>query len=124
MTTKELQNRTIDFACRIIKFVEVFPRTKPAEVIAKQLISSACSVGANYRAACRAQSYVHFISKINIVEEEADESQYWIELSIKAELVTSQAALPLLNESKELTAIFTATRKTARLNYQKNKKSS
>lgn len=65
---------------------------------------------------------MHFISKINIVEEEADESQYWIELSVKAELVTSQVALPLLNESKELTAIFTATKKTAKTNYQKSKK--
>lgn len=122
MTSKELKDRTKEFAFRIIKLIELFPKTRSADVIGKQLLRSACSVGANYRSACRAPSFAHFISKINIVEEEADESLYWLELSLKATLSSEENTSPLIQEANELTAIFTATRKTAKANFNKFKK--
>ena len=121
MDTKELKDRTKDFACRIIRFVETFSKTRSSDIIGKQLIRSACYVGANYRSACRAQSYTHFISKIGTVEEEADESLYWLEITLKSGLSTEECITPLIREANELTAIFTATRRTAKSNLKKFK---
>ena len=78
MTTDELKIRTKSFALRIIKLVEALPPTRTSDVIGKQLAKSGTSVGANYRAACRAKSNADFIAKIGIVEEEADESAFWL----------------------------------------------
>lgn len=114
MNSEELKKRTKKFALDVIKLVDGFPKTKSADVIGRQLIKSATSIGANYRSACRAQSHAHFISKISIVEEEADEALYWLELALESGLITKEKTTHLLNEANELTSIFTASRKTAR----------
>jgi len=114
MDREELKRRTKKFALDIIRLVEEFPRSKTGDIIGRQLIKSATSVGANYRAACRAQSRAHFISKISIVEEEADESLYWLELSKDAGLADEKKISPFIKEADELTAIFTSSKKTAR----------
>jgi len=80
MNPDELKNRTKRFAIEVIKFVDSFPSSRTVDILGKQLIRSASSVGANYRAACKARSKADFISKITIVEEGADECQYWLEL--------------------------------------------
>lgn len=116
MNSEELKKRTKHFALEVIKLVENFPRSKTSDVIGRQLIKSATSVGANYRSACRAQSHAHFISKISVVEEEADESLYWLELSFESNLVNQESIKDLIKEANELAAIFTASRKTARKN--------
>ena len=84
MNSDELKARTKQFALRVIRLVESLPRGRTADVIGKQLLRSGTSVGANYRAACRAKSTADFISKMGTVEEEADESLYWMELLIEA----------------------------------------
>ena len=114
MNYEDLKNRTKKFALEVIKLTEKFPRKITTDVIARQLIKAATSVGANYRSACKAQSHAHFISKINIVLEEADESLYWLELLIGCGLAKEENIKNLLNEANELTAIFTASIKTAR----------
>jgi four helix bundle protein len=83
MTQDEMKQRTKTLALRIMKLVERLPATKTADVLGKQLLRSGTSVGANYRAACRAKSTADFIFKLSIVEEEADESIYWIELLVE-----------------------------------------
>lgn len=114
MNSEELKKRTKKFALDVIKLVESLLRTKTANIIGGQLLRSATSVGANYRSACRAQSHAHFISKMNIVLEEADESLYWLELIIESGLVRKDVVKDLINQANELTAIFTASIKTAR----------
>jgi four helix bundle protein len=121
MTNKELKDRTQKFALEIIKLVDKLPNKKSSDVLGRQLLRSACSVGANYRAVCRAQSYSHFISKISVVEEESDESLFWLQLIMKAGLLNEIETEPLIKEADELTAIFTAARKTSKIN--KNLKS-
>jgi four helix bundle protein len=114
MDAEELRWRTKKFALRIIEFVETLPRLRSVLVLGNQLVRSATSVGANYRSACRARSKSDFISKISIVEEEADETAYWLELISGLNLVKSNNLDSLLKEAKELTAIFTASRRTAK----------
>ena len=121
MKSEELKNRTKKFAIRIIKLVIALPKNKIGEVLGGQILRSGTSVGANYRAACRARSDADFISKIGIVEEETDETMYWLELMAEAEIMKPHLLKDLMKEADELTAIFTASRKTARLN-QQNKK--
>ena len=82
MTTNEMKARTKSFALRIIKLVEALPSNRTADVIGKQLVRSGTSVGANYRAACRAKSNADFMAKMGTVEEEADESSFWLEVII------------------------------------------
>jgi four helix bundle protein len=91
------------------------PKTREADVICHQLIRSGTSVGANYRAACRARSRADFISKIGVVEEEADETLYWLELLLAAKIGERKPAEDLLGEASELVAIFTATDRTAKM---------
>ncbi|MBA3046081.1 MAG: four helix bundle protein [Candidatus Thermoplasmatota archaeon] len=119
MNRTELIARTKKFALNSIVLVESFPKSKSADIIGRQLIKSATSVGANYRATCRAQSYSHFISKISIVEEEADETIYWLELAIESGLVPVERIGDLIKEANELTAIFSASKKTARARNEK-----
>jgi len=116
MRTEELKLRTKQFALRVIKLVEVLPKNKIGDVFGKQLLRSATSVAANYRAACRARSKADFISKIAIVEEEADESLFWLELIAESGLMNTERLKDLTKEADELTAIFTATGKTAKQN--------
>jgi len=116
MKSEELKSRTKRFALAVMKLVGNFPHNKVGDIIGRQLIRSATAVGANYRAACRAQSHAHFVSKISIVEEEADESLYWLELALESNLVCAESVAGLIKEADELAAIFTASRKTARRN--------
>ena len=111
--TADLKARTKQFALRVMKLVDAIPRTIQRCAIAKQIIRSATSVAANYRAACRARSRAEFIAKIGVVEEEADESCFWLELIIDSALLTEERIHPLLNEANELVAIMAASRKSA-----------
>ena len=114
MKQSELKERTKDFGCRIMKMVENLPSTKAGQIIADQILRSGFSIGANYRAACRAKSTKDFINKLKIVEEESDEVTYWIEIIIKTGLIKEDKMIPLLDESNELTAIFVSSLKTMR----------
>ena len=122
MMNKELKDRTQRFSLEIIKFTEILPKTKTCDVLGRQLLRSACSIGANYRAALRSQSHTHFISKIGTVEEEADESLFWLEMLYMAGINKSEQIKTLMQEANELTAIFTSTRKTARINQNSKSK--
>jgi four helix bundle protein len=114
MNQQELKNRTKRFALKIIQLVETLPKSRTGDVIGRQLLKSATSVGANYRAACRARSHADFISKMGIVEEEADETIYWLELLIESRLMKRNLIEDLVKEADELTAIFTASCKSAK----------
>ena len=116
MTKEELKNRTKKFALMIIKLVNELPNTKVGNTIGYQLIRSGTSVAANYRASCRARSTADFVSKITIVEEECDESLLWLELVLESDLLRNELLLVIIREANELTAIFTASGKTAKQN--------
>ena len=116
MNRDQLQQRTKQFALNIIQLTESLTSTRAGNVLGKQLLRSATSVGANYRSACRARSRADFISKINIAEEKADESMYWLELITESKLMKMERTSALLQEANELTAIFTASGKTAKWN--------
>jgi four helix bundle protein len=118
MNTKssDLKVRTRDFALRVVRLVDALPAGRSAEVIGKQVLRSATSVAANYRAACRARSTAEFVSKMGIVEEEADESVYWLELLRDAEIVKAERITDLTTEGGEIVAMVVASIKTARGN--------
>jgi len=116
MTEKELKIRTKKFAVAILNLVDELPNRRSANIIGNQLGRSASSIASNYRAACRARSHAEFISKIGIVEEEADESTFWLDIIPETKNSTVELITPLLNEARELTAIFTAASKTAKQN--------
>ncbi|MEO8665515.1 MAG: four helix bundle protein [Ignavibacteria bacterium] len=122
MTSYELKLRTKKFALRTIKLIENLPNNLSGKVISNQLMRSATSVGANYRAACRSRSKKEFISKIRVVEEEADETSYWLELIKETSLIKEERIADLIKESNELTAIFTSIGKNTKINL-KNPKS-
>ena len=98
---------------RVMKAIDHLPATVPGKVLANQLMRSASSVAANYRAACRAKSRADFISKLGIVEEEADETIYWMELLLEADLVKADKLVLLIQEANELVAITVASINTA-----------
>jgi four helix bundle protein len=110
----ELKQRTFDFAVRVVRLVESLPRTSTAQVIGRQLLRAGTSVGANYRAAKRGRSRAEFIAKLGIVEEECDETIYWIEILIALGVVKDSVAIELRKEADELVAITVASIKTAR----------
>lgn len=110
----DLENRTADFALRIVKLCRALPRSSEAQVISKQLLRAGTSVGANYRATQRARFKAEFISKLAIVIEEADEVLFWLELLVRAEIVGSMKLDSLKKEANELVAIFVASQKTVR----------
>lgn len=112
--TEQLRNRTKDFAIRIVHLFRSLPQAKEAQVIGNQLLRCGTSVGANYRAACQARSKAEFIAKIGIVAEEADETVFWIELLSDIGVLKKERLEPLRKEAQELTAIFTASRQTAK----------
>jgi four helix bundle protein len=113
MTESDLKLRTKKFGLRVLKLVSALPKTVAGRAIGGQLIRSGMSVGANYRAACRGRSKAEFISKLGIVEEEADESAYWMEIIVEAGLLKSGRVEALLQEANELVAIMAASRKSA-----------
>ncbi len=114
MTEAEMKARTKKFALDCLTVVDTLPRNRACEVYGKQLIRSSSSVGANYRAVCRAKSDADMCSKLSIVEEEADEAGYWLELLIASGNLNASSAAHLLDEADQLTAIVVAARKTIR----------
>jgi four helix bundle protein len=114
MDAKEFKRRTMSFGSAVIDLVEDMPPKFASTVLGKQLLRSATSVGANYRAACRARSVPDFIHKMGIVEEEIDESAYWLELIELKSLAKASLLKPLLLESDEITAMVVASINTAR----------
>ena len=116
MDKRELEQRTKDFALSIIRFVTGLPRNKVTDVLGRQLLRSGTSVGANYREGNRAESRNDFIHKIALVEKEAAESGYWLELLDESGVGDATERRRLLKECNELLAIFTATGKTAKKN--------
>ncbi|TAL51214.1 MAG: four helix bundle protein [Chitinophagaceae bacterium] len=119
MTEKELKIRTKKFAIDILNFIDQLPNRRSANIIGNQLGRSAASVAANYRAACRGRSHAEFVAKIGIVEEEADESVFWLDIRPDTKNASQESVDPLLKEARELTAIFTAASKTAKSNKSK-----
>lgn len=113
MNSEELKKRTKEFAHRCVKLALALPKTQPGKHIAGQLIRCSTSVAANYRATLHSQSKATFISKVSIVIEEADESEFWLEFITDEKLLPRQKVLPLLSEAHELASIFITTRKTA-----------
>ena len=109
-----MKERTKRFALRVIKLVESLPNTRTSAVLGNQLIRSGTSVGANYRAACRAKSAADFISKLSIVEEEADESIYWIELLVESGQIKMKLVENLLDESNQILSIVVAAIRTSK----------
>jgi four helix bundle protein len=114
MNEEEFKNRTKKLAIWVIKLTEELPKSRAAEVIGRQLLRSATSVGANYRAACRGKSTADVIAKLAIVEEEADETFYWMELLVESGLVPAARIEELMHETNELIAMTVASIKTLR----------
>lgn len=114
MTQNEMKIRTKQFALRIIRLVESLPNTKVSNVLGGQLLRSETSVGANYRAACRAKSTADFIAKLAIVEEEADESIYWLELLIESNQIRYALVEDLVSEADQVVSIIVAAIKTTK----------
>ncbi len=114
MNTEEMKKRTKQFALRVIRLVEALPNTRTADVIGRQLLRSGTSVGANYRAACRAKSPPDFVNKMGTVEEESDESVYWMELLADAGIVNLEKLQALMQEGNEILAISVASINTAK----------
>ena len=113
MTTDELKARTKELALRVIRLVDALPNSVKGRAIANQVMRSSTSVAANYRAACRAWSRAEFIAKLGVVEEEADEAAFWLELIIDSKIRSKTQIEPLLKEAGELVAIMAASRKSA-----------
>ena len=114
MDPSPLKERTYNFALQIIRLIESLPRNRIADVLGNQLLRCGTSVGANYRAACRARSQADFIAKMGIVEEEADESIYWMELLTSAGIVKPDQVRSLINEANEILAMTVTSIRTAR----------
>jgi four helix bundle protein len=125
MTENDMIHRTKHFALRALRLIDALPNSRPGRIAADQLGRSTTSVEANYRAACRGRSRAEFYSKLGIVEEEADESCYWLELIIEGGLLSSSRVQKLLDEANELVAIVVASRRaTAKsLESKSNRKS-
>ena len=114
MTQEEFKLRTKQFALRIMRLVDSLPKTRTAFQVGGQLLRAGTSVGANYRAACRGRSTAEFCSKLGIVEEEADESVYWLELIADAKLVRPELLHDLMREANEILSMIVASIRTAR----------
>jgi len=113
-TPKELQMRTRAFALRVLRVFRSLPDSREGRVLGQQLLRAATSVAANYRAACRARSHREFLFKLGIVEEEADESLFWLEFIAEAGIIPGEKLKELVSEASQLTAIFVASRRTAK----------
>jgi four helix bundle protein len=109
-----LKARTKRFALQVIRLCRVLPRNQEASIITRQLLRSATSVGANYRAVCRARSTADFVSKLGIVLEEADETLFWIELLAESGVAQVEKVASVRKEANELVSIFVASLRTAK----------
>src|ERR1039458_2037863 len=114
MTREEMKSRTKAYANRIVKLCSALPNNWAAQTLGKQLLRSGTSVGANYRAVCRAKSSADFINKLRIVEEECDESLFWMELLVENNLIKPSRLKELMKEGDEILAIVVASAKTTR----------
>jgi four helix bundle protein len=123
MNEQEFKARTKGIALRVIKMTETLPNRRAVDVLVRQLLRSATSVGANYRAACRSRSTADMISRLSIAEEEADESIYWIELLTDAGFVAQKKVAPLTSEIEEILRMIVASIKTLRRRPIQNPKS-
>jgi four helix bundle protein len=124
MNEQRFKERTKKLALEVIKILESLPKNRTADVIARQLLRSATSIGANYRAACRGKSTADVLAKLAIVEEEADETVYWLELLVESSIVQSSRVAELQKETNEIIAMTVASIKTLReRNWQPNPKS-
>ncbi len=115
MTKEELKDRTKDFAHRCVKLALSLNGGRLERHLSNQLIRCSTSVAANYRAACIAQSKKSFFAKLSIVIEECDESFFWLQFIVDEKLIKENLVSSLINEAKELTAIFIASRKTSQI---------
>jgi four helix bundle protein len=111
---EDLRRRTKRFSVEIIRFLRTLPKSDENKILAKQLLRSATSIAANYRAAGRSRSRTEFAARLGVVIEEADETMLWLELMSEADLASTALVLPLLDEADQLLRIFVASRKTAR----------
>ena len=116
MTSDKLKLRTKNFAVEIVKYYRNLPKTEEAKIIGKQLLRSATSIAANYRAVCRSRSDAEFFAKLSIVVEEADETLLWLEIIIESELIKDDKTKQLYQEAFEILSIMAASRKTMKLN--------
>src|SRR5262245_38691576 len=114
MTREEMKNRTKQYANRVVKLCQALPNNWVARTLGTQLLRSGTSVGANYRAVCRAKSTADFINKLRIAEEECDESLFWMELLIDNNLMKRSRMMALMKEADELLAIIVSSAKSAR----------
>lgn len=114
MTREEMKQRTKTYANRIVKLCAALPSNWIAQTLGKQLLRSGTSVGANYRAVCRAKSNSDFINKLRIVEEECDESLFWMELLVENKFIKASRLDDLIKEANEILAIVVSSAKTAR----------
>ena len=114
MNEREFKKRTKQMALRVIKLVESLPNNMTANIIGKQVLRSATSVGANYRAACRAKSKADMLHKLAIVEEEADETLYWLELLVEANIFPEARLKNLMSEVNQIVAMIVSSIKTLR----------
>lgn len=113
MTKEEMLQRTRTFALRVMKLADALPNSKSGWAIGKQIVRSGTSVGANYRAACKGRSRAEFIAKLGVAEEEADETEYWLELIEEGGLLTPARVAALRDEAHQLTRIIGKSRVTA-----------
>jgi four helix bundle protein len=111
---EDLKKRTKNFALAVIEMTKIIPKNSVGFILMGQIVKSSTSIGANYRSALRGRSKAEFISKIGVVEEEADETVYWLELLEESQMVNQVVLHPLLDEANQLTAIFTSIGKTAK----------
>ena len=111
---QELRDRTKIFALRVIKMADVLPRTRAARIITNQVLRSATSMAANYRAVGRARSKAEFVAKLGLVVEEADETVFWLELLVESGIVSATKMRELLGEAGQLMLIFSASKRTAK----------
>ena len=123
ITKETLKKRTKQFGLRVMKLVDALPKTTSGRAIGNQLVRSGTSVGANYRSACRGRSEAEFTAKLGVVVEEADESGFWMELIVEGNLLPDKQVAPLLQESEELVALFTASIRTTRERKRSNAES-
>jgi len=121
MNPDDLKRRTKQFALRVLKLVSALPNTVAGRAIGSQLVRAGTAVPANYRAACRGRSKAEFIAKLGTVEEEADESAFWMELIIEGELLKRNAVESLLTEANELTKIMASSRISASRSLKQSK---
>ena len=123
MNQIELKRRTKQLGLAVIRMIEKFPETRLAWVVKDQILRSALSVGANYRAVCRAKSDKDFINKMRIVEEEADETAYWLEIIEESDLLKSDDLRELKREVNELVAMVVASIRTKSIGLNKEQQS-